>query len=34
MSDLVFARNFCVARMLLRDVKLVSEWTGLPGGEV
>ena len=31
MSDLVFARNCCMARMLHRDAELVSEWTGLPG---
>ena len=31
---IVFARNCCVARIPPREVKLVSEWTGLPGGEV
>ena len=29
----VFARNYCVARILPREVELVSEWTGLPGGK-
>ena len=28
---IVFARNCCLARMLLREVELVSEWTGLSG---
>ena len=28
---IVFAHNCCMARMLPREVKLVSEWTGLPG---
>ena len=32
-SDLVFARNCCMARMLTGEAKLVSEWTGLPGEE-
>ena len=31
MSDLFFARNCCMARMLPREVELVSELTGLPG---
>ena len=31
---IVVARNCCMARMLHREVELVSEWTGLPGGEV
>ena len=30
-SDLVFARNCCMARMLPGEAELVSEWTGLPG---
>ena len=30
-SDLVVARNCCMARMLLEEAELVSEWTGLPG---
>ena len=30
-SDLVSARNCCMARMLPGEVKLVLEWTGLPG---
>ena len=29
-SDLVLARNCCLARMLPREAELVSEWTGLP----
>ena len=29
-SDLVFARNCSIARMLPGEAKLVSEWTGLP----
>ena len=33
-SDLVFARNCFVARMLPREAESVSERTGLPGGEV
>ena len=32
MSDLVVTCNCCIARMLSREVKLVSELTGLPGG--
>ena len=32
MSDLVFARNCCVARMVSGEAELVSECTGLPGG--
>ena len=28
----VFARNYCMARMLPREVELVSEGTGLPRG--
>ena len=28
---IVVAHNCCVARMLTREVELVSEWTGLPG---
>ena len=28
---IVFSRNCCVARMLPREVNLVSEWTGLSG---
>ena len=34
MSDLVVARNCCMASMLPREVKLMSERTGLPGGDV
>ena len=30
-SDLVFAGNCCMARMLPGEAELVSEWTGLPG---
>ena len=30
----VFARNYCVARILPREAELVSEGTGLPGGNV
>ena len=30
-SDLVLARNCCLARMLPGEAELVSEWTGLPG---
>ena len=30
-SDVVVARNCCMARMLPGDVELVSQWTGLPG---
>ena len=30
-SDLVLARNCCVARMLPGEAELVSEWTGLSG---
>ena len=30
MSDLVLARNCCLARMLPREAELVSECTGLP----
>ena len=30
-SDLVVARNCCMARMLPGEAELVSEWTGLPG---
>ena len=30
----IFARNCCVARMLPGEAELVSERTGLPGGEV
>ena len=30
-SDLALARNCCLARMLLGEAELVSEWTGLPG---
>ena len=33
-SDLVFVHNCCVARRFPREVGLVSEWTGLSGGEV
>ena len=33
-SDLVFACNCYVARMLPREVELVPERTGLPGGDV
>ena len=29
MSDLVVARNCCMARMLPGEAELVSEWTGL-----
>ncbi len=32
-SDLVVARNCCMARMLRGEAELVSEWTGLPGRE-
>ena len=31
-SDLIVARNCCMARMLPEEAELVSEWTGLPGG--
>ena len=31
MSDLVFARNCCMARMLPGEAELVSECTGLSG---
>ena len=31
MSDLVFARDCCMVRMLPGEAELVSEWTGLPG---
>ena len=31
MSDLVLARNFCLARMLPGEAELVSESTGLSG---
>ena len=31
MSDLVFARNCSIARMLPGEAELVSERTGLPG---
>ena len=31
MSDLVFACNCCMARMLPREAELVSQQTGLPG---
>ena len=31
---IIFARNCCMARTLTREVELVSEWTGLPGGKV
>ena len=31
MSDLVFARNCSIARMLPGEAELVSEGTGLPG---
>ena len=34
MSDLFFARNCRVARMLPREVELVPDSTGLPGGEM
>ena len=34
MSDLVLAHNCCMAGKLPREVKLVSESTGLPWGEV
>ena len=30
-SDLVFAHNCCVARMLPEEAELVSDWTDLPG---
>ena len=30
-SDLVAARNCCMARMLPEEAEMVSEWTGLPG---
>ena len=30
MSNLVFARNCSIARMLPGEAELVSEWTGLP----
>ena len=30
-SDLVVARNCCMARMLPGEAEFVSEWTGLPG---
>ena len=30
-SDLVLARNCCMARMLHGEAELVTEWTGLPG---
>ena len=30
-SDLVLARNCCLARMLPGEAELVSEWTGQPG---
>ena len=30
-SDLVVARNCCLARMLPGEAELVSEWTGLSG---
>ena len=30
-SDLVLARNCCLARMLPGEVELVSEWTGISG---
>ena len=30
-SELVLARNCCLARMLPGEAELVSEWTGLPG---
>ena len=33
MSDLVLARNCCLARMLPGEAELVSEWTGLSGEE-
>ncbi len=32
-SDLVVARNCCMARMLPGEAELVSEWTGLSGRE-
>ena len=32
-SDLVVARNCCMARILPGVAELVSEWTGLPGGQ-
>ena len=31
-TDLVVARNCCMARMLPGEAELVSEWAGLPGG--
>ena len=31
MTDLVFARNCCMTRMLPGEAELVSECTGLPG---
>ena len=31
MSDLVVARNCCMARMIPGEAELVSELTGLPG---
>ena len=31
MSDLVLARNCCLARMLPGEAELVSEWTGQSG---
>ena len=31
MSDLVLARNCCLARMLPGEAELVSEWTSLSG---
>ena len=34
MSDLVVARNCCMARMLPRETELVSKWTILAGGSV
>ena len=30
-SDIVVARNCCMARMFPGEAELVSEWTGLPG---
>ena len=30
-SDLVVARNCCMARMIPGEAEMVSEWTGLPG---
>ena len=32
-SDLVVARNCCMARMLRGETELVPQWTGLPGRE-